>query len=103
MDREGYKTPSRLTPFNQLQKTLTMPYKDPEKQREADDRWREATLRRSEKRTASGVRPTPRRPARRTVSGMRQTPEGPRAEPQVACGQLRGGPRPGGRLTRRQS
>ena len=42
-----------------------MPYKDPEKQREADRRWREANPEKVREATAGGVRPTLRSSARR--------------------------------------
>jgi hypothetical protein len=50
-----------------------MPYKDPEKQREADRRWREANPEKVEKGAAGGVRPTLRSSARRPVGGMKPT------------------------------
>ena len=40
-----------------------MPYKDPENQREADRRWREANPEKVRERNEGGVRPTPRRAA----------------------------------------
>jgi hypothetical protein len=47
-----------------------MPYKDPEKQREADRRWREANPEKAREAGADGVRLTPRSSASRAV-GMR--------------------------------
>ena len=43
----------RLVPFNQIRETQTIPYKDPENQRKANRRWREANLEKARAREAA--------------------------------------------------